>query len=141
MHTGAMAQAVKFKNLKSINVGARNETMVKVMFTTPKEEYFYSTFKDVKIKKVNISKMECKIRKSDSICVELTILVSDPKQAKKLFKLAKHDFGKPVNKVFKTTEEYDWVWNEVKHDNYIESKAWHNLPDHGAVLKIILIQQ
>jgi hypothetical protein len=136
-----MAQKTKLKNLKSMNVGIKNDAMVKVMFTTPTEEYFYATFKDVKIKRVNITRIDAKIRKADSVCIELTVLVDNPKQTKKLFKQAKKEFGMPQSKVFKSPTAYDWVWNEKKYTRYIESKSFHYLDANKAEFKIILITQ
>ena len=135
-----MAQKTKFKNLESINVGVKHDALVKVMFTTAKEEYFYASFKDVKIKKVGVSKMEVKIRKADSVCVEVDINTDNAKQTKKLFKQAKREFGTP-QKVLKSATEYDWVWNDKKYARYIESKSIHYIDATNAVFKIILIPQ
>ena len=136
-----LAQKPKFKNLKSINVGAKHDALVKVMFTTTKEEYFYAIYKNVKIKKINIYRIEAKIRKSDSVCVEMKLITNTATDATKLLKLASHDFGKPEFKVLKSATTYDWLWTEKKYPSYIESKSFHYTDSEKAEFKIILIPQ
>ena len=124
-----------------MNVGIKNDAMVKVMFTTKTEEFFYATFKDAKIRKANVSKIEVKIRKADSVIVELNVYTDNPKQTKKLFKQAKKEFGKPQSKVYKTPTTYDWVWGDKKSLRYIESKSYHYIDENKAEFKSILIPQ
>lgn len=135
------AQKPKFKNLASLKVGSKNDALVKVMFTSATEEYFYASFKDVKIKKVSVSKIEAKIRKSDSVCVEVTIITNNTRQTKKLYKQAKREFGKPENPVYKSPTEFDWVWNDRKFLHFIESKSLHYINAEMAEFKMILIPQ
>lgn len=135
------AQKPKFKNLASLKVGSKNDALVKVMFTSATEEYFYASFKDVKIKKVSVSKIEAKIRKSDSVCVEVTIVTNNTRQTKKLYKQAKREFGKPENPVYKSPTEFDWVWNDRKFLHFIESKSLHYINAEMAEFKMILIPQ
>ena len=119
-----MAQNPKLKNINSINVGVKHDMLVNIMFTTAKEEYFYAIIKDVKIKKAGISRIEAKIRKADSVCVEVMVKTASAKQTQRLFKLVSREFGKPESKVLKTPTTYDWVWQEKQYPRYIESKSF-----------------
>jgi hypothetical protein len=134
------AQTKKFKNLKSINVGQQNKDFVKIMFTNTSDEYFYATYRNVKIKKVNAARIDAKIRKADSVTVELVVTTDNAKQSKKLLKQARREFGKPDQKVFRNAKDFDWVWSEKKIDHYIESKSFHYASPTQNELKIILIQ-
>jgi hypothetical protein len=137
---GALAaQNPKFKSLKNVNVGFKNDALVKVMFTSPKEEYFYSTFRDIKIGKATVSRLDVKIRKADSVCVEVTLTAGNSKEVKKLMKQAKRDFGKPENRVIQSPTVSDWVWAEKRYPSYIESKSMHYVNDAKAEFKMILI--
>ncbi len=124
-----------------MNVGTKNDAIVKVMFTTPIEEYFYATFKDVKVKKTDVSKIEVKIRKADSVIVELTVFAENEKQTKALFRQAKKEYGKPQSPVYTSPTAYDWLWNEKKYPHYIESKSFHYKDAGKAEFKMILIPQ
>jgi hypothetical protein len=138
--TSLQSQHVKFTSIKSLNVGEKHESLVKVMFTTKTEPYFYSTFKNVKFKRMLVGKVEARISKTDSTCQELTITATDEKQVKKLFKRVKHEFGAPNQKVFSSPTTFDWVWNDKKCIAYVESKTWHLVDANTAVFKIMLIR-
>ncbi len=136
-----MAQNPKLKNINSINVGVKHDMLVNIMFTTVTEEYFYAIIKNTKIKKVEVSRIEAKIRKADSVCVEVVITASNAKQVKKLLKQATREFGKPGNKVYRSANTFDWVWSEIKHEHYLESKSMQYMSLEKAELKLLFIPQ
>lgn len=133
------AQPVTFRNLSSITVGTRNPDVIKVMFTMPHDEYFYAVFKDVKIKKVKASSVIFKLRKADSLIVDVAIKTDDASSSKKLLKQASKEFGKPKQKVFASPTTFDWIWEEVKKPGFIESKSLRNISPTQSEFKVILI--
>ena len=138
--TGAVySQQTTFRNITSINVGTKNPEVIKAMFTMPHDEYYYAVFKDVKIKKVQASSVIFKIRKADSLIVDLTIKTGDAGSSKKLFRQACKEFGKPKQKVYTSPTTFDWIWDEIKKTGFIESKSLRNPAPGQSEFKVILI--
>ena len=136
-----LSQQPKFKNLKSLNVGTKNDFLIKEMFTCATEEYFYASFKHVKIKKITIYRVEAKIRKSDSVCIEIKFITNNAIDANKLIAAAKREFGKPEHKVFKSPTTFDYVWEDKKYPSYLETKSIHFTDSEKTEFKIILLPQ
>jgi hypothetical protein len=111
------------------------------MFTNTSDEYFYATFRNVKIKRVTVARIDAKIRKADSVTVDVVVTADNAKQSKKLLKQAKREFGKPDQKVYRNEKDFDWLWSEKKVDHYIEAKTFHYASPTQNELKLLLINQ